>query len=272
MGQVAGSSEAEYHSNIENVVQSMEGLVIGSHFPTKQLPSQQPQESSPTLKTPSLSDHMQSSPMAFSQALSSSSACGFQPKLHAFRDHSPMPPLMRPSSASDHYLQRPYLPPASAAATASSTFPSQQYPASSRVSGSQRLDSANQTIQTPPGLGPRPGDYQSSRSSTLENDPAIDDGSSHLFPEIEGSSYAALIGLMGAMDHLVPYIRPPYEATKEATKFIAAECSLSGEERVILCIYYGKHVTEAAALSHMEGSLRRAVFRKVLEGPPSYRV
>jgi hypothetical protein len=91
----------------------------------------------------------------------------------------------------------------------------------------------------------------------MRSDPAI------------GSSSAALVGVAGAMNHLVSNIRPPYETTKEAMKLVAAECSLSKEEQAILCIYYGKHMTEAAALSLMDGSLRRAVFRKVLEGLPS---
>jgi hypothetical protein len=234
MGQVAGSSEAEHHSNIANVVQRMEGLVIGSHFRTAQLPSQPPQASSEsvwsgntlsfapstssTLKTPSTQ-------LFQSQAFSSSSACGFEPERH---DHSPMPPL-RPSSA-------------------------------------------NQTIQMPLGLEPHPSNHQSSMSSTrghMGNDPAIHDGSSHLLPEIEGSPSAALEGVAGAMNHLMSNIRAPYETTKEAMNFVAAECSLSDHERATLCVYYGKHLTEAAALSLMGGSLRRAVFRKVLEGLPS---
>jgi hypothetical protein len=103
----------------------------------------------------------------------------------------------------------------------------------------------------------------------MGNDPAIDDGSSHLFPEIEGPSSAALVGVVGAVNHLVSNIRPPYETTKEAMEFVAAERSLSEEERAILCIYYGKHMTEAAGLSLMGDSLRRVVFRKVLEGLPS---
>ena len=259
MGQVAGSSEAEHRSNIANAVQCMEGLVIGSHSPTTQLPSQPPQAlsesawsgntvsfapSTPsTLKTPSTQ-------LFQSQALLS---CGFEPERQAFRDHSPMPPL-RPSSASNHGK------PQSAPATPLSTFPSQQHPASSHASG------------RPVGLEPHPRNHQSSTLSTRGlkgNDPAIDDDSSHLFPEIEGASSMALVGVAGAMNHLVSNIRPPYETTKEAMEFVAAECSLSEEEQAILCIYYGKHTTEAAALSLMGGSLRRAVFRKVLEGLPS---
>jgi hypothetical protein len=182
MGQMAGSSEVEHDYNIANVVQCMEGLVIGSHFPTTQLP------------------------------------------------------------------------------------------ASSHASESQLRDSANQTIQMPLRLEPHPRNHQSSTSSTrgrMGNDPAIHDDSSHLFPEIEGFSSAALVGVAGAMNHLVSNIRPPYENTKEAMEFLDAESSLSEDERAILCIYYGKNMIEAAALSLMGSSLRRAVFRKVLEGLPS---
>jgi len=276
MGQVAGSSEAEHHYNIANVVQSMEGLVIGSHFPTRQLPSQPPQalseslhvwsgdalsfapSTSSTLKTPSAQ-------LVQSQALSSSSACGFEPERHTFHDHSRMLPLRYPPPAPAWWM------PQSVPVTPSSTFPSQQHPAFSHASGSQRPDSANQTIQIPLGLEPHPRNHQSSTSSThgrMGNDPAIHD-SSHLFPEIEGSSSAALVGV-AAMNHMVSTIQPPYEITKEAMKFVA-ECSLSEDERAILCIYYGKHITEAAALSLMGSSLRRAVFRKVLEGlPPDF--
>ena len=99
----------------------------------------------------------------------------------------------------------------------------------------------------------------------MGNDPAIDDCSSHLFPEIEGSSSAALVGVAG----LVSNIRPPYEITKEAMRLVAAERSLSEEEQAILCIYYGKNMTEAAALSLMGDSLRLAVFRQVLDKLPS---
>jgi hypothetical protein len=101
------------------------------------------------------------------------------------------------------------------------------------------------------------------------HDPAIHDDSSHLFPEIEGSSFAALVGVTGAMNHFVSNIRPSCEIIKEAMEFVAAERSLSEEEQAILSIYYGKNMPEAAVLSLMEGSLRRAVFRKVLEGLPS---
>jgi len=64
-------------------------------------------------------------------------------------------------------------------------------------------------------------------------------------------------------------IQPPYEITKKAMEFVAAECSLSEEERVVLCIYYGKHIAEAAALLLMGTSLCHVIFRKVLEGPRS---
>lgn len=274
-------SEAEHYSNIAKVVQCMESLVIGSHFPTTQLPSQPPQALSESLhvlpdNTLSLAPST-SSPLVQSQALSSSSACGFEPERHAFRDHSPMSPLL-PSPASNHGLQRPYPPPASAwrmpqsaPATPSSTFPS-QHPASSHASGSQRTDSANQAIQIPLGLDPHSLNHQSSTSFTRErmgNGPATYNDSFHLFSEIEGSSSAALVGVAGAVNHLVSNIRPPYASTKDAMEFVAAECSLSEEDRAILCMYYGKHMTEAAALSLMGGSLRRAVFRKVLEGLPS---
>jgi hypothetical protein len=95
------------------------------------------------------------------------------------------------------------------------------------------------------------------------------DGSSHLFPKIGRSS--STLGMAGATNNLISNIRSSYIAktTKEATKYVAADHSLSEEQRAILCIYYGKHMAEAAALSDMGGSLRSAVFRKVLGGLPS---
>jgi hypothetical protein len=227
MGQAVGSSETELHSNIGNVVQCMESLAIGSHFPTTQLPSQPPQASSHVWSGNTLS--------------------------------------FAPSTSSAWRM------PQSAPATPSSTYPSQQHSASSHASGSQRPDSAKQTIQIPLRLEPHPS-HQSSTSSThgcMGHNPASHDDSSLLFPEIEGPSSAVLVGVADVMNHLTSNIRPPYETTKEAMEFVAAEGSLSEEERATLCIYYGKHMTEAAALSLMGDSLQRAVFRKVLEGLPS---
>jgi hypothetical protein len=103
-----------------------------------------------------------------------------------------------------------------------------------------------------------------------DNNPLIDQGSSQLFSEIEGSSSAALVGMAGAMNHLISKIQPPYnaQAAKEATRLIIVEPHLLEDEQVILCIYYGKNIPEAAALSDMGGKLRSAVFRKILEGVP----
>jgi hypothetical protein len=106
----------------------------------------------------------------------------------------------------------------------------------------------------------------------MENETTIEDGSSHLFAEIEGSPSAMLIGMAEALNHSISHIRPMYDAsaTREATKIVVAERSLSEKQRASLCIYYGKHIAEAAALTVMGDSLRTAVFRKVLEGPLTF--
>jgi hypothetical protein len=74
--------------------------------------------------------------------------------------------------------------------------------------------------------------------------------------------------MAGAMNHLISKIQPPFnvQAVKEATRLIIVEPHLLEDQQAILCIYYGKNIPEAAALSDMGGKLRSAVFKKILEG------
>jgi hypothetical protein len=77
--------------------------------------------------------------------------------------------------------------------------------------------------------------------------------------------------MAGAMNHLISKIQPPYnvEAVKEATRYIIQDPSLTEDQWAILCIYYGKNIPEAGALSVMGSGLRNAVFRNILHGVPS---